>query len=141
MQLCRAEAEPSTALVRRAESPAMGNYKSRPSLTCTGMALFECQVCLLDSGLSGRIGSRSWELLNQFTLNLPTTWANSLKTLIGNVANCRLLKDANCRSLWRLCEDEWKKKVGESYTVIIEKLEDDLQLKDSELVDLNLAFR
>lgn len=31
--------------------------------------------------------------------------------------------------------------MGESYAVIIEKLEDDLQLKDSELVDLNLAFR
>lgn len=44
-------------------------------------------------------------------------------------------------SLWWVCEDEWKKKVGESYAVIIEKLEDDLQLKDSELVDLNLAFR
>uniref|UniRef100_A0A3Q3FE41 Uncharacterized protein n=1 Tax=Labrus bergylta TaxID=56723 RepID=A0A3Q3FE41_9LABR len=38
------------------------------------------------------------------------------------------------------CTDEWKKKVGESYSVIIEKLEDDLQLKDSELVDLKLAF-
>uniref|UniRef100_A0A8C4ENH1 Serine/threonine-protein kinase TNNI3K n=1 Tax=Dicentrarchus labrax TaxID=13489 RepID=A0A8C4ENH1_DICLA len=38
------------------------------------------------------------------------------------------------------CTDEWKKKVGESYAVIIEKLEDDLQLKDSELVDLKLAF-
>lgn len=38
-------------------------------------------------------------------------------------------------------EDEWKKKVGESYAVIIEKLDDDLQLKDSELVDLRLAFR
>lgn len=39
------------------------------------------------------------------------------------------------------CEDEWKKKVGESYSVIIEKLEDDLQLKDSEQADLKLAFR
>uniref|UniRef100_A0A3P8R2F1 Serine/threonine-protein kinase TNNI3K n=1 Tax=Astatotilapia calliptera TaxID=8154 RepID=A0A3P8R2F1_ASTCA len=38
------------------------------------------------------------------------------------------------------CTDEWKKKVGESYSVIIEKLEDDFQLKDSELVDLKLAF-
>lgn len=38
-------------------------------------------------------------------------------------------------------EDEWKKKVGESYAVIIEKLDDDLQLRDSELVDLRLAFR
>ncbi|XP_070764462.1 serine/threonine-protein kinase TNNI3K [Enoplosus armatus] len=38
------------------------------------------------------------------------------------------------------CTDEWKKKVGESYSVIIEKLEDDLQLKDSELVELKLAF-
>ncbi|XP_056234897.1 serine/threonine-protein kinase TNNI3K isoform X2 [Seriola aureovittata] len=36
--------------------------------------------------------------------------------------------------------DEWKKKVGESYSVIVEKLEDDLKLKDSELVDLKLAF-
>ncbi|KAE8294261.1 Serine/threonine-protein kinase TNNI3K [Larimichthys crocea] len=39
-----------------------------------------------------------------------------------------------------VCIDEWKKKVGESYSVIIEKLEDDLQLKDSELADLKLAF-
>lgn len=31
--------------------------------------------------------------------------------------------------------------MGESYSVIVEKLEDDLQLKDSELVDLKLAFR
>ncbi|XP_067369788.1 serine/threonine-protein kinase TNNI3K isoform X2 [Channa argus] len=38
------------------------------------------------------------------------------------------------------CTDEWKKKVGESYSVIVEKLEDDLKLKDSELVDLKLAF-
>uniref|UniRef100_A0A3Q4MQJ2 Serine/threonine-protein kinase TNNI3K n=1 Tax=Neolamprologus brichardi TaxID=32507 RepID=A0A3Q4MQJ2_NEOBR len=38
------------------------------------------------------------------------------------------------------CTDEWKKKVGESYSVIIEKLDDDFQLKDSELVDLKLAF-
>lgn len=38
------------------------------------------------------------------------------------------------------CEDEWKKKVGESYSVIIEKLEDDLKLKDNELADLKLAF-
>lgn len=38
------------------------------------------------------------------------------------------------------CTDEWKKKVGESYSVIIEKLEDDFQLKDSELGDLKLAF-
>jgi len=40
-----------------------------------------------------------------------------------------------------LYEDEWKKKVGESYAVIIEKLEDDFQLPDSQLVDLKLAFR
>ncbi|XP_061636127.1 serine/threonine-protein kinase TNNI3K isoform X3 [Phyllopteryx taeniolatus] len=39
------------------------------------------------------------------------------------------------------CTDEWKKKVSESYSLILEKLEDDLQLKDSELVDLKLAFR
>ncbi|CAG01450.1 unnamed protein product [Tetraodon nigroviridis] len=38
------------------------------------------------------------------------------------------------------CTDEWKKKVGESYAVIIERLDDDLQLKDSELADLRLAF-
>uniref|UniRef100_A0A671UWZ9 Serine/threonine-protein kinase TNNI3K n=1 Tax=Sparus aurata TaxID=8175 RepID=A0A671UWZ9_SPAAU len=38
------------------------------------------------------------------------------------------------------CTDEWKKKVGESYSAIVEKLEDDLQLKDSELADLKLAF-
>ncbi|KAM8873883.1 serine/threonine-protein kinase TNNI3K isoform 3-T3 [Spinachia spinachia] len=39
------------------------------------------------------------------------------------------------------CTDEWKKKVGESYAVIVEKLEDDLQLKDDELAELKLAFR
>lgn len=39
------------------------------------------------------------------------------------------------------CADEWKKKVGESYAVIVEKLEDDLQLKDDERVELKLAFR
>ncbi|XP_037325696.2 serine/threonine-protein kinase TNNI3K [Pungitius pungitius] len=38
------------------------------------------------------------------------------------------------------CTDEWKKKVGESYAAIVEKLEDDLQLKDDELVELKLAF-
>uniref|UniRef100_A0A8C3G2V5 Serine/threonine-protein kinase TNNI3K n=1 Tax=Cyclopterus lumpus TaxID=8103 RepID=A0A8C3G2V5_CYCLU len=38
------------------------------------------------------------------------------------------------------CTDEWKKKVGESYAVIVEKLEDDLLLKDKEIVDLRLAF-
>ncbi|XP_068447439.1 serine/threonine-protein kinase TNNI3K isoform X3 [Clinocottus analis] len=38
------------------------------------------------------------------------------------------------------CTDEWKKKVGESYAVIAEKLEDDLLLKDKEVVDLKLAF-
>ncbi|XP_068176018.1 serine/threonine-protein kinase TNNI3K isoform X2 [Antennarius striatus] len=38
------------------------------------------------------------------------------------------------------CTDEWKKKVGESYSVIIEKLDDDFQLKDSDLADLKLAF-
>lgn len=31
--------------------------------------------------------------------------------------------------------------MGESYSVILERLEDDLQVKDSELVDLRLAFR
>lgn len=46
-----------------------------------------------------------------------------------------------CCCLTRPCEDEWKKKVSESYSVIVEKLEDDLKLKDSELVDLKLAFR
>ncbi|KAK7888902.1 hypothetical protein WMY93_024462 [Mugilogobius chulae] len=38
------------------------------------------------------------------------------------------------------CTDEWKKKVCESYTVIIEKLEDDFQLQESQIADLNLAF-
>ncbi|KAK9519050.1 hypothetical protein VZT92_021804 [Zoarces viviparus] len=38
------------------------------------------------------------------------------------------------------CTDEWKKKVGESYAVIVEKLEDDLQLKENEIVELKLAF-
>ncbi|XP_034036694.1 serine/threonine-protein kinase TNNI3K [Thalassophryne amazonica] len=37
-------------------------------------------------------------------------------------------------------EDEWKKKVSESYSVIAEKLEDDHQVKESALVELRLAF-
>ncbi|XP_035613438.1 serine/threonine-protein kinase TNNI3K isoform X1 [Oncorhynchus keta] len=38
------------------------------------------------------------------------------------------------------CTDEWKKKVSESYSVIIERLEDDLRIKDSELTDLKQVF-
>uniref|UniRef100_A0A667WVY5 Serine/threonine-protein kinase TNNI3K n=1 Tax=Myripristis murdjan TaxID=586833 RepID=A0A667WVY5_9TELE len=38
------------------------------------------------------------------------------------------------------CTDEWKKKVSESYSVIIEKLEDDLRIKDTELVELKHVF-
>ncbi|KAF3834895.1 hypothetical protein F7725_027453, partial [Dissostichus mawsoni] len=38
------------------------------------------------------------------------------------------------------CTDEWKKKVGESYSLIVEKLDDDFKLKDSELGELQLAF-
>uniref|UniRef100_A0A3P9INH8 TNNI3 interacting kinase n=1 Tax=Oryzias latipes TaxID=8090 RepID=A0A3P9INH8_ORYLA len=38
------------------------------------------------------------------------------------------------------CTDEWKKKVAEFYSVIIEKLEDDFQLPESQLPDLELAF-
>uniref|UniRef100_A0A8C4S515 Serine/threonine-protein kinase TNNI3K n=1 Tax=Erpetoichthys calabaricus TaxID=27687 RepID=A0A8C4S515_ERPCA len=38
------------------------------------------------------------------------------------------------------CTDEWKKKVTESYSVIIERLEDDLQIKESELMELKHVF-
>uniref|UniRef100_H2LG72 TNNI3 interacting kinase n=1 Tax=Oryzias latipes TaxID=8090 RepID=H2LG72_ORYLA len=38
------------------------------------------------------------------------------------------------------CTDEWKKKVAEFYSVIMEKLEDDFQLPESQLPDLELAF-
>nr|XP_036880231.1 serine/threonine-protein kinase TNNI3K [Manis javanica] len=38
------------------------------------------------------------------------------------------------------CTDEWKKKVSESYAVIIEKLEDDLQIKEKELTELRHIF-
>uniref|UniRef100_UPI00398E6BC4 serine/threonine-protein kinase TNNI3K isoform X2 n=1 Tax=Pristiophorus japonicus TaxID=55135 RepID=UPI00398E6BC4 len=38
------------------------------------------------------------------------------------------------------CTDEWKKKVSESYAVVIEKLEDDLCIKDSELLELKHVF-
>ncbi|XP_062047530.1 serine/threonine-protein kinase TNNI3K isoform X2 [Lepus europaeus] len=38
------------------------------------------------------------------------------------------------------CTDEWKKKVSESYVTIIERLEDDLQIKDKELTELNQIF-
>ncbi|KAM4629426.1 serine/threonine-protein kinase TNNI3K isoform 2-T2 [Polymixia lowei] len=38
------------------------------------------------------------------------------------------------------CTDEWKKKVSESYSVMMEKLEDDLRIKESQLTDLKHAF-
>ncbi|XP_074687838.1 serine/threonine-protein kinase TNNI3K isoform X4 [Strix aluco] len=38
------------------------------------------------------------------------------------------------------CTDEWKKKVSESYAIIIERLEDDLQIKEKELVELKHVF-
>ncbi|KAL7828980.1 hypothetical protein SRHO_G00326140 [Serrasalmus rhombeus] len=38
------------------------------------------------------------------------------------------------------CTDEWKKKVSESYSVIIERLEDDLRVKEEELADLKHVF-
>lgn len=37
--------------------------------------------------------------------------------------------------------DEWKKKVSESYAIIIERLEDDLQIKEKELAELKHVFR
>ncbi|XP_071605933.1 serine/threonine-protein kinase TNNI3K isoform X2 [Heliangelus exortis] len=38
------------------------------------------------------------------------------------------------------CTDEWKKKVSESYAIIIERLEDDLQIKEKELLELKHVF-
>ncbi|XP_067845881.1 serine/threonine-protein kinase TNNI3K isoform X2 [Heptranchias perlo] len=38
------------------------------------------------------------------------------------------------------CTDEWKKKVSESYAVVMEKLEDDLCIKESELLELKHVF-
>ncbi|KAI1889245.1 hypothetical protein AGOR_G00177160 [Albula goreensis] len=38
------------------------------------------------------------------------------------------------------CTDEWKKKVSEAYSVIIERLEDDLRIKDNELMELKHVF-
>ncbi|XP_045403697.1 serine/threonine-protein kinase TNNI3K isoform X2 [Lemur catta] len=38
------------------------------------------------------------------------------------------------------CTDEWKKKVSESYVIIIERLEDDLQIKEKELTELRHIF-
>lgn len=37
--------------------------------------------------------------------------------------------------------DEWKKKVSESYAVIIERLEEDLRIKEEEFKELNHVFR
>lgn len=37
--------------------------------------------------------------------------------------------------------DEWKKKVSESYAIIIERLEDDLLIKEKELAELKHVFR
>lgn len=36
--------------------------------------------------------------------------------------------------------DEWKKKVSESYVIIIERLEDDLQIKEKEFTELRHIF-
>ncbi|XP_036046290.1 serine/threonine-protein kinase TNNI3K [Onychomys torridus] len=38
------------------------------------------------------------------------------------------------------CSDEWKKKVSESYAIIIERLEDDLQIKENEFTELSHIF-
>ncbi|XP_038649521.1 serine/threonine-protein kinase TNNI3K [Scyliorhinus canicula] len=38
------------------------------------------------------------------------------------------------------CTDEWKKKVSESYAAVIERLEDDLCIKDNELLELKHVF-
>ncbi|XP_053360783.1 serine/threonine-protein kinase TNNI3K isoform X4 [Clarias gariepinus] len=38
------------------------------------------------------------------------------------------------------CTDEWKKKVSESYAVIMEKLDDDLRIKDEEYSELKHVF-
>ncbi|XP_034162534.1 serine/threonine-protein kinase TNNI3K isoform X3 [Pangasianodon hypophthalmus] len=38
------------------------------------------------------------------------------------------------------CTDEWKKKVSESYSVIMEKLDDDLRIKDEEYSELKHVF-
>uniref|UniRef100_A0A4W4FUM3 Serine/threonine-protein kinase TNNI3K n=1 Tax=Electrophorus electricus TaxID=8005 RepID=A0A4W4FUM3_ELEEL len=38
------------------------------------------------------------------------------------------------------CTDEWKKKVSEAYSVIIERLEDDLRIKEHELAELQHVF-
>lgn len=37
--------------------------------------------------------------------------------------------------------DEWKKKVSESYAVIIERLEEDLKIKEEEFKELKHVFR
>lgn len=37
--------------------------------------------------------------------------------------------------------DEWKKKVSESYAIILERLEDDLQIKEKEFTELKHVFR
>lgn len=37
--------------------------------------------------------------------------------------------------------DEWKKKVSESYAIIMERLEDDLSIKEKELTELKHVFR
>ncbi|XP_051051944.1 serine/threonine-protein kinase TNNI3K-like [Phodopus roborovskii] len=38
------------------------------------------------------------------------------------------------------CSDEWKKKVSESYAIIIERLEDNLQIKENEFTELKRIF-
>lgn len=43
-------------------------------------------------------------------------------------------------NLFHFFLDEWKKKVSESYVIIIERLEDDLQIKEKELIELRHIF-
>lgn len=46
-----------------------------------------------------------------------------------------------CVSPCLFAVDEWKKKVSESYAVIIERLEEDLRIKEEEFTELKHAFR
>ncbi|MBN3276551.1 TNI3K kinase, partial [Polyodon spathula] len=66
----------------------------------------------------------------------------NIKTMYISGAVCKKVKHFP-RSFGEVGDnsaDEWKKKVSESYSVILERLEDDLHIKENELLDLRHVF-
>lgn len=60
---------------------------------------------------------------------------------IGICSGCLLCSCTVVVLIQCLALDEWKKKVSESYAVIIERLEEDLKIKEEEFKELKHVFR